>query len=215
MPSRREFIRCGLAASALAAYPLSVRLALARSSREKPLRLFKILFDQTSAEGAEFGAEAVSLGGATRAVGGDAGGAWMNEIEPRWKRGPAAIAGLTGRASLFCLELLARDYGMGVVYCAEHSLAASGVVHRVIAGRDQVSQWESRLAAAGNRWGAVAVAMAMSCPKTPTPVPRVDLLDLTQPSSTATPSVFSWVMGPAGQPGILGGRGIQNDPRRG
>ena len=39
----------------------------------------------------------------------------MNEIEPRLRAGPVAIAGLTGAATLFCLDLLARDYGAHVV----------------------------------------------------------------------------------------------------
>jgi hypothetical protein len=110
MSRRREFIQRGLAASALIACPLTVHLALAESISGVPYRPFKVVFDQTFAEGAAFGAEAVSRGARAHAVGSNAGVVWMNEIEPRWKRGPAVIAGLTGRASLFCLELLARDY---------------------------------------------------------------------------------------------------------
>ena len=45
----------------------------------------------------------------------DVAALWMNEIEPRLRLGPVAIAGLTGAATLFCLDLLARDYGAHVV----------------------------------------------------------------------------------------------------
>ena len=94
MSSRREFIQRGLAASALAACPLTARLAPAGSSSE-PYRFFKVVFDQTFAEGAAFAAEALSRGAPAHAVGSNAGGVWMNHIEPRWKRGPAVVAELT------------------------------------------------------------------------------------------------------------------------
>jgi hypothetical protein len=215
VPSRREFLQRGLAASVLAACPRSARLVLAGGGSEEPHRLFKIVFDQTFAEGAAFGAEAVSRGAAVRAIGSDAGGVWMNEIEPRWQRGPAAVAGLGSLASLFCLELLGRDYGMGVAYCAEHSPTAGVVVHHVLIGRDRLSPWESRLTAAGKRWAAVAAAMAMKCPETLTPDPHVGLLDLARPTGIAGPSLFSWVIGPAWRAGVLGERGMRNRPRRG
>ena len=215
MTSRREFIQRGLAASVLAACPLSARLLPDGNGNDKPHRPFKIVFDQTFAEGAAFGAEAVSWGAAVRAIGSDVGGVWMNEIEPRLKRGPVAVAGLTALASLFCLELLGRDYGMGLACCTEHSPTAEGIVHHLLTGRDKLSQWESRLAAGGKLWTAVAAAMVMNCPETLTPDPRVGLLDLAQPPWTARPSLFSWVIGPARRAGVLGHRAIPNKLRRG
>jgi hypothetical protein len=210
MPSRREFIQRGIAASVLAAGPLTSRLALAGSSSGKPYRLFKVVFDQTLAEGAAFGVEAVSRGAPARAVGSNAGSVWMNEIEPRWKRGPAVIAGLTGRASLFCLELLARDYGMGVVYRAEHSPTGDGGIRHVITGPETLSEWQAesktRLTAAGPCWSAVAARMVMNCPETLEPNPSIGLLDLAQPAGIAGPSLFSWVIAPAKRPGVLGQR---------
>jgi hypothetical protein len=214
MPNRREFIQRALVASALATCPLTARLALAGSGGGKPHRLFKVIFDESFPGGAAFGAEAVSRGAPVHAVGSDAGGVWMNEIEPRWKRGPAVVAGLTGRTSLFCLELLARDYGMGVVYRTEHSLTAGGIRH-VITGAENLSEWESRLTSAGERWSAVAAAMVMNCPESLEPDPNIGLLDPAQPSWIAEPSLFSWVIGPARRPGVLGERGIRNRPRRG
>jgi hypothetical protein len=203
MPSRREFIQSGLAASALAAGPLTARLAFAAGTSGEPYRLFKVVFDQTLAEGAAFGAEAVRRGAPARAIGNNAGSVWMNEIEPRWKRGPAVVAGLTGRSCLFCLELLARDYGMGVLYRAEHSPSAGGI-HHVITGPESLSKWEGRLTAAGKRWSAVAAAMVLNCPETLDPDPSIGLLDLAQPHG-AEPSLFSWVIAPAKRRSVLGG----------
>jgi hypothetical protein len=220
MSSRREFIQRGLAASALAASPLTARLAQADGSGREPYRFFTVLFDPTFADGAAFGAEAVRLGAPASAAGSDAGSVWMNQIEPRWKHGPAVVAGLTGRASLFCLELLARDYGMGVVYRAEHSPAPGGGIRHSITGPERLAKWESRLTLAGKRWSALAAEMAMSCPEALAPDPGIGLLDLGQPSRIVEPSLFSWVIAPARRAGVLGRsryqeRGTHNRPQRG
>jgi hypothetical protein len=45
----------------------------------------------------------------------DVAGLWMRELEPRLRAGSVAIEGYTSAATLFCLELLARDYGARVV----------------------------------------------------------------------------------------------------
>lgn len=209
MPSRREFIQTGLAASALAAFPLTALPTLADTTNEEPYPLFKVVFDQTLPAGEAFGAEATRRGAPATAVGGNAGGVWMNEIEPRWKRGPAVLAGLTDRSSLFCFELLARDYGMAVVYRAEHCPTSGGIRH-VITGPEGLSAWQSRLTAAGQRWSTVAAQMVMNCPAILGPERRIGLLDLAQPSSVPGPSLFSWVIAPARRPGLLG-----KTPKRG
>ena len=46
---------------------------------------------------------------------GDAAALWMREIEPRLRAGPVVIAGCTSAATLFCLDLMARDYGARTV----------------------------------------------------------------------------------------------------
>ena len=195
MPSRREFIQRGFAVSALAACPLPGRAALA-SSFGGSHRLFTVLFDTTFAEGAAFGAEAATRGAPVHAIGSDVSSAWMHEIQPRWKHGPIAIAGLTGGAPLFCLELLGRDYGMSVVYRAEHVSTGDGRVRHVVTGPDPLVEWERRLTAAGNQWSAVAAAMATSCPDDLQPEAEIDLLDLAKRPGAAGRSLFSWVIAP-------------------
>ncbi len=56
-----------------------------------------------------------------RAICGDVTDLWFNELSVRWKQGPAPIAGLTARNSLFCLERLAWDASMRVVSRSEDS----------------------------------------------------------------------------------------------
>jgi hypothetical protein len=45
----------------------------------------------------------------------DVAGLWMRELEPRLRSAPVAIMGYTSAATLFCLDLLARDYGARIV----------------------------------------------------------------------------------------------------
>ena len=45
----------------------------------------------------------------------DVADVWMHELEPRLRAGPLEIVGHTSAATLFCLELLARDYGARTV----------------------------------------------------------------------------------------------------
>jgi hypothetical protein len=171
MPNRREFI------SALAAYPLAARLA-----RAEPYRPSMVVYDPAFPDSAAFAAEAVRRGATVHAIGSDAGSVWMNQIEPRWRRGPAVVAGLTSRADLFCLEFLARDYGMRAVYRAQHSLIA-----------------------AGRCWSVAAAGMVMNGPAALDPDFGLGLLDLAEPAKTAGPSLFSWVIGPGRRSGVLGG----------
>jgi hypothetical protein len=195
MLSRREFVGRSLAASALAACAAPGWAALA-ADRDEPHRFFTVIFDCTFPDGAAFGAEALRQGAAAQAVGSDLGSVWMNAIEPRWKRGPAAMAGLTGAAPLFCLELLARDYRMGLVYRIAHATTADGRFHHRLAGPDPVPDSERRLAEAGHQWAALAATLAMSCPGALQPDPAIGLLDLARRPGIAQQALFSWVMAP-------------------
>ena len=116
MPDRREFIRSSIAVTAAAGF---LRAEFAEAKHRKPLS--RILYDRRTPEGTAFGAEAARRGVPVTGTGSDLGSVWMHEIEPRWQREPDAIAGLTAGASLFCLEYLARDYGLELVYRIEHS----------------------------------------------------------------------------------------------
>lgn len=202
MPSRRQFLEYGVMASAWAACPAVARLSLADSGRE-PYHFFRVIVDHTFADGAAFAAEASSWRAPVRAVGSDLGSVWMNDIGPCWRRTSAAIAGLTSGAALFCLEFLANDYGMSVVYRAEHSQNANGRVLHDITGSEDIRAWGPRLTAAGKRWSSVAAAMAMSCPAALKPDPRMALLN---PAPQSWKALFSWVIAPGGRALVLNGR---------
>jgi hypothetical protein len=147
--------------------------AAARVGVGSPYEFFRVLYDDTSPEGRSFGAEAARRGAAARPVGADLGGVWLHEIEPRWRNGPAAIAGLTTGPHLFCLELLARDYGVGSVYRMRHARPANP------------------------HWVSAAVDLAMTCSVAERPRACVDLVDLASDSRVAEAPLYSWVIAPA------------------
>ena len=123
MISRRQMLQSGLAATSL---PLvaSVSLAPLASAHAKALEhpaLYKVLFDQRFAASRDFGREAQWQGQSVQAFNGDITNVWYHDLHPRWKNGPAAIAGLTAHGALFCLERLAWDVGMRVTHRVEHS----------------------------------------------------------------------------------------------
>jgi hypothetical protein len=121
--NRREFVTNGAALAALTAFPLAYGAAPREVSSPAGAPSL-VIVDRAVTQAAAFEAEARAAGYATRPFDRDAGAVWMNEIEPRLRVGPVALAGLTTQATLFCLELLARDYGAWVV---RREAAADGV----------------------------------------------------------------------------------------
>ena len=197
MPSRREFVQSGMALAALAACTLPAEGALRalEGRRAERRRLFKVLFDRHTAEGRSFGAEAFGLGLPACAVDSDIGSVWMHEIEPQWRRAQEGIAGLTRGAPLFCLELLARDYGMGLVHRVRHVRDADGNVrHTSTLNRSLSPDWEATLAAAGRSWAVAAAGLAISCEASA--LRDGDLVDLSLQSESGETALYSWSMAP-------------------
>ena len=128
MTSRREFLKVGLAASAL---PVAARAAFAADPSAATVPLYKVLYDTRFAASVAFARRAAARGLVVHAMAGDMTRFWYDDLYHRWQKGPAAIAGLTAHGALFCLERLAWDQRMRVVFRGEHSLAAdSCVAHR-------------------------------------------------------------------------------------
>ena len=82
--------------------------------------------------------------------------------EPACVKGPAPIAGLTGRVTLFCLEELARDVGMKVFFRVDHIVDKSGHVQHEATGPAPVAEATHALAAASG-FGQAMAALACRC----------------------------------------------------
>ncbi len=96
--------------------PLLSRNAFAEGA---PKTFDQVVFDQRYPKGRDFGERARQAGLECAAIQGDVTDLYFHDLALRWNRGPSTIAGLSTIASLFCLELLARDRGMRLVYSAE------------------------------------------------------------------------------------------------
>ena len=130
MVNRRHFVASSAALAALAAVPFARSRAAGQRAAQVPGGAQLVIVDRTLPAAAAFAAEAIAAGHDTRLFDRDVGALWMNAIEPRLRLGPVAIAGLTGAATLFCLDFLARDYGAHVV---QRSPAAADAVGWLIA----------------------------------------------------------------------------------
>lgn len=108
--SRRMFLKSGLGACAASAVlgPASGDAAAAA--------YYKVVFDERFEGPRAFAAGAARRGMATVAIRGDVTRLFFDDLDLRWKQGPVCLAGYTTPASLFCLELLARDRGMRLVH---------------------------------------------------------------------------------------------------
>ena len=119
MISRRKILQRGVAAASLPLLAgwLPIQTASARALEHTDL--YKVLVDTRFSAARAFGREAQWRGEAVHEFEGDITSVWYEDLHPRWKKSPAAIAGLTAHGALFCLERLSWDVGMRVVYRAE------------------------------------------------------------------------------------------------
>jgi hypothetical protein len=127
MISRRSFMTSGVAvAAAAAAWPArSGATAPSSTNAGNGAAGAVIALVDRELEGSQsFAANARASGLRVLEFTSDAAGHWMHELEPRLRLGSAVIDGYTSAATLFCLELLARDYGARVV---QRSGGAAGV----------------------------------------------------------------------------------------
>lgn len=127
MTSRRAFIRNGASLAIVAALPLPrVAPASLRGTPIRPASL--VLVDSSLDTGAAFAAAATLEGRTVQMFSRDVAGLWMSVIEPLLRAGPAMITGHTSTATLFCLDLLARDYGARTAQRIDFGASATWVI---------------------------------------------------------------------------------------
>ena len=130
MTSRRQFLKAGLAASAL--LPAAGRADfIVADELGQGAAIYKVLYDTRFAASVAFAHRAAARGLAVHAMAGDMTRFWYDDLYHRWQQGPAAIAGLTTHGPLFCLERLAWEQRMRVVYRDEHAPVAGEASERL------------------------------------------------------------------------------------
>lgn len=186
MTTRRAFIQQGIAASAFAASPFTAAAAAARPRT--------ILVQRDLSESVPFGTEAALQGARVLAVSGDIAGVWMHELEPLLRRTPAVIAGFTGAASLFCLELLARDYGLRPVFRIAHRRRTDGGYSHTLSGRAPRERSQDELSKSGSRWPAAAAVLLNAALRPVLAASDLPLLELEDSGGPAP--IYSWMLAP-------------------
>ena len=138
MPSRREFIQAGLAAS-VAPIAFPIRDTVSRPPHVDPVSsfhhsLYSVVSDVRSRWSADLAHEAERLGARVVRTNGDITDFWFADLARQWKDAPVAIGGLTARGPLFCLERFGWDHGLRVVFHGTHRFIDGGYVEHTLAG---------------------------------------------------------------------------------
>lgn len=193
MTSRREFLKVGLVASAL---PVSAHADLIGD--EAPLAavpLYKVLYDTRFPASVAFARRAAARGLVVQAMSGDMTGFWYDDLYHRWQHGPAAIAGLTAHGALFCLERLAWEQRMRVVFRGEHLAAADGCVAHRFEGPASLMSTAVR-ATADAAWADGLADVVASCPAGRPARDRAGTVTASARTPPAAEPLFSWVIAP-------------------
>ena len=195
MTSRREFLKTGLAASAL--LPVGARAGFAGvGAPTTTLSLYKVLYDTRFAASVAFARRAAALGVAVHAMQGDMTPFWYDDLYHRWRQEPVAIAGLTAHGALFCLEHLAWEQRMRVVYRGEHAAATGGTIAHRFEGPAQLAAAAAE-ATAGVAWAAALADVVAECPRgRAQPGTAQSLTALIDDGTVPSEPLFSWVIAP-------------------
>ncbi len=140
MADRRQILKAGLAASAA---PLGA-FAFTDAEAHAAGPVHRAVYDERYASSRAFGRMAALKGWPLAPIRGDITQLWFHDLALEWKRRPAAVAGLTGADSLFCLERLAWDAGLRVLWRSRD--ASSGLVAWVIGPRPAAKSQPGRRA---------------------------------------------------------------------
>jgi hypothetical protein len=133
MVNRRSVLKIGAATAAgvLVKMPVSGRGLPARRAR---ISFHRAVFDQRFAECRGFAAELDRAGVRTSAIRGDVARLWYDDLRVHLREKQLPVAGLTDRTALFCLEELARDVGMRVIFRADHITDQNGHTQHAAVG---------------------------------------------------------------------------------
>ena len=196
MTNRREFFKIGIAASTLSlTAPPVVAGDRDRDGAQAVVALYKVLYDTRFAASVAFARRVATRGLAVESMNGDMTRFWYDDLYHRWREGPAAIAGLTAYGALFCLERLAWDHGMRVLFRAEHTAAAPDrVAHRFEGPASLLTAAANVVAAPG--WAAGMADVIIKCPRRRAERREAKATTIVSATPAPSQSLFSWVIAP-------------------
>ncbi|HEY6904106.1 MAG TPA: hypothetical protein VI216_07335 [Candidatus Acidoferrales bacterium] len=197
MASRREFLQIGVAALALPISARGISPAIAELAGE-PARvpLYKVVFDERFPASRNFADEAKTLGVPVHGMKGDITDFWFNDLYHRWKQGPAAIAGLTAHGPIFCLERLAWDQRMRVVFRADHRYGEGASIEHAFSGPDSMLREAAALGSAGSDWTSRIASLVTRCPASRSQSSQSNVIASTVKHADDPDHLISWVIAP-------------------
>jgi hypothetical protein len=200
MPSRREFIQAGIAASvAPIAFPAHepLRAATGPESAASPSRRpYRVVCDVRSPHSTALADEAERLGLTVVRTSGDITDFWFTDLSLRWKASPVAIAGLTTHGPLFCLERFAWDHGLRVAFRVVHRFHDAGHVEHAVSGPFRTVA-SAHAALVGDDWPVrVAQLLSSSDATRDTAATTVRSAPARERVAEIDDTLFSWVIAP-------------------
>lgn len=189
MTSRRMFLAGSIAASLVAGLGWT---AVGRGA-VKRTPLYKALYDERFGEALQFASEISALGIATAAMRGDITDLWFNDLDRHWRKQPSAVAGLTTESALFCLERLAWDHRLRVVFRADHAVQPDCIEHTVSCASGTLEKLRD-LEMINTGWWAPEVAHVVA--GAPATLPDAQHTVRTPSPSAASGFLVSWVIAP-------------------
>ena len=190
MVSRRSVLRFAAAGVAGTLTPTSVWSASNRIGSARGL--CRAVFDERYDECLEFARELEHRGAVTSGIRNDVAALWYEDLRPRLRQTKSPFAGLTDRAALFCLEELARDVGMKVLYRIDRTVEQGGRVRHELTGPAAIVEAARDLGAAQSFGRAMALLASDMEARGPW---NIASLKRTGPSSPENGSVLvSWVI---------------------
>jgi len=198
MTDRRTFLKTGITALALPAIArnaFSLPLAI---PAEKPSFIvpYKIIYDDRYQDSVVFAEESNKLGAAVHAIKGDVTDLWYNDLYHEWKKGPAAIMGMTTEDALFCLQILAQDQRMHVVFRVEHNYLPDNRIEHVISGTSHVPHEMAVLADVGPAWNIHMSNVLMEYPDEHTRKTETKIITRLDRPVAEQQSLVTWVIAP-------------------
>ncbi|MEQ1580450.1 MAG: hypothetical protein ABL964_07660 [Steroidobacteraceae bacterium] len=165
MLNRRTFLQAGVTAVPLAAgAAMTLGAKQAKASDVPAIPLYTVVFDDRFADSVAFANEARWMGQRTSAIQGDVTKLWYDDLYHAWKQGPVAIAGLTTRDAMFCLEIFGNDAGLRLLVKGEHRIEAGRVEHRM--NGPELAMAGTSLDKCGADWSGPLAQMLVGCPAT-------------------------------------------------
>jgi hypothetical protein len=198
MTNRRQFLQIGITAGAWPLAAGAARAAGTRSAQGGNVPLYKVIYDRRFEDSVAFARRMETLDVPLHAIEGDMTRFWFDELYYAWRRGPAAIAGLTAHGPLFCFERLAWDQGLRVVFRAEHKPVGGSLEHD-LSGPLTMLHESLALTNAGTRWSECMADVVAHCPRGRAEIAttRLKAEATTAVAASDGEPLYSWVIAPA------------------